>query len=784
MEVIEEHEVFILAERKMYEEMCRKLALLVQKILDVFPTLEALQPEKSGMQALCEVQWAVDRAKSFLQRVVNSSTLYLAITSDSVASKFEKVKECLDQSLRRLEANVPDDLAQQVALCIAGLQEMTFESDASDEEAGKEIVSLLQKEKEDPGFNAETELEVFDLVMVKLGIKSDKAVSAEKRALRRLLHRTRKEEDKKKELIVLYLLHLLRKYSKVYKLAILEEGSAAEATSSCPPSPSERGSEASTSGRDSDYSSELCFFEFYPRRAGNGLKEGLSCLRHSFIPPEEFRCPISLQLMSDPVIISSGQTYERVCIEKWFEEGHDTCPKTQQKLAHLDVTPNYCVKGLIMSWCERHSIPIPTPPSPPPSPVTSWNCTSFSDSLPVKPCVSVSQSDLTLSPPSNTMVTMSPRLDPQGINKCPARDLPSDLRGGRLMERLDEYARVLCKPSETIRASARFQQLKAAEEIRHLSKDNADARLYIGEAGLIPALVDFLGAAVKSEDEDAQETSCLALLNVAINNNRNKAEIVSAGAVSILLRILGLESSLAVREAAIAVFLTVSCLDENKPAIGSSGVVSHLVGHLDTGSTQGVKDALTTLFNLSIFAGNHTCLLKDGTIPKLFNLLNLGDVELMEKCITVLYNLMSIEEAHKVIAETDGYVSTLAEVLDSGSQKEKELIVGIFLALCSNSHDYTQLVLREGVIPSLVMLSVNGSARGKDKAQKLLQHFREERQKDCLWNDASLAPSSPESLSSRDLQGKSDKGFFKKKPGSGISFGFFRKSKSFSFYHC
>ncbi|KAG7597104.1 U box domain, partial [Arabidopsis suecica] len=34
------------------------------------------------------------------------------------------------------------------------------------------------------------------------------------------------------------------------------------------------------------------------------------------IPPEELRCPISLQLMCDPVITASGHTYERVCIEK------------------------------------------------------------------------------------------------------------------------------------------------------------------------------------------------------------------------------------------------------------------------------------------------------------------------------------------------------------------------------------------------------------------------------------------------------------------------------------
>lgn len=775
MEIMEEQAVSNVAERKMYGEMCHRLAVLVQKITEILPALEALQPEKSGMQALCEVHWGIDRAKSFLQRIMSSSTLYLAITNDSVVLKFEKVKEGLDQSLRRLEINVLDSISQQVDFFITELQGMTFESNVADQEAGNEIVSLLQKEKEVPGFNAETELEVFDTVMSNLGIKTGKAVLTEKRALRRLLHRTRKEEDKKKELIVLYLLHLLRKYSKVYKLAIIEEGgSAAEVTSSCPPSPSERGSEASTSGRDSDFSSELSVFEFYPKRAGNGFKEGLSCLRHSYMAPEEFRCPISLQLMADPVIISSGQTYERVCIEKWFEEGHDTCPKTQQKLAHLDVTPNYCVKGLIMSWCERHSIPIPTPPSPPPSPVANWNYTSFSGSLPGKG--RLSQSELATVPPSS-LTDKGPDVPGNVRHTFP------DLREGRDMESEDDdNTQALHRSAELLRSSSSAEQLKAVEEIRHLTKDNGDARLYIGEAGLIPGLVDFLGAAIKSEDGMAQEASCFALLNVAINNNRNKAEIVEAGAIPLLLRILGLEASLSVREAAIAVFLTASCLDENKPAIGSSGLVSFLVSHLDTGSPQGAKDALTTLYNLSIFTGNHTFLLKDGTIPKIFHLLSLGDADLTEKCITIMYNLTPLEDAQKEIAEANGSLPALAEILDNGSQKEKELIVGIFLTICTNSHEYTQLVLREGIIPSLVMLSVNGSVRGKDKAQKLLQHFREERQKEASM--VPVEPCSPESSIGKDGQGKSERGFLKKKTGSGRSFGFFRKSKSFSFHHC
>jgi FKBP-type peptidyl-prolyl cis-trans isomerase len=39
-------------------------------------------------------------------------------------------------------------------------------------------------------------------------------------------------------------------------------------------------------------------------------------------------------------------------------------------------------------------------------------------------------------------------------------------------------------------------------------------------------------------------------------------------------------------------------------------------------------------------------------------------------------------------------------------------------------------VLQEGVIPALVSLTANGTGRAKDKAQKLLRLFREQRQRE------------------------------------------------------
>ncbi|KAG8078694.1 hypothetical protein GUJ93_ZPchr0007g4074 [Zizania palustris] len=77
--------------------------------------------------------------------------------------------------------------------------------------------------------------------------------------------------------------------------------------------------------------------------------------------PSDFCCPLSLELMSDPVIVASGQTYEHVFIRKWFDLGYNICPKTRQILGHTKLIPNFTVKQLIENWCEVHDIILPDP---------------------------------------------------------------------------------------------------------------------------------------------------------------------------------------------------------------------------------------------------------------------------------------------------------------------------------------------------------------------------------------------------------------------------------------
>lgn len=81
--------------------------------------------------------------------------------------------------------------------------------------------------------------------------------------------------------------------------------------------------------------------------------------------PSHFRCPISLDLMKDPVTLSTGITYDRESIDKWIEAGNKTCPLTNQVLRSLEPVPNHTLRMMIQDWCvENRSYGIERIPTP------------------------------------------------------------------------------------------------------------------------------------------------------------------------------------------------------------------------------------------------------------------------------------------------------------------------------------------------------------------------------------------------------------------------------------
>ncbi|KAM3324596.1 E3 ubiquitin-protein ligase PUB24-like [Capsicum chacoense] len=71
--------------------------------------------------------------------------------------------------------------------------------------------------------------------------------------------------------------------------------------------------------------------------------------------PEYFICPISLQIMKDPVTTITGITYDRDSIECWLSKNSNNrtiCPVTKVHVPRgSDLTPNHTLRRLIQAWC-------------------------------------------------------------------------------------------------------------------------------------------------------------------------------------------------------------------------------------------------------------------------------------------------------------------------------------------------------------------------------------------------------------------------------------------------
>ncbi|KAM8933526.1 WD repeat, SAM and U-box domain-containing protein 1 [Pelodytes ibericus] len=74
---------------------------------------------------------------------------------------------------------------------------------------------------------------------------------------------------------------------------------------------------------------------------------------HSDVP-DEYLCPITWEVMKDPVIASDGYSYERTAIENWISTKR-TSPMTNLPLENLLLTPNRTLKMALNRWLETRS---------------------------------------------------------------------------------------------------------------------------------------------------------------------------------------------------------------------------------------------------------------------------------------------------------------------------------------------------------------------------------------------------------------------------------------------
>lgn len=257
-------------------------------------------------------------------------------------------------------------------------------------------------------------------------------------------------------------------------------------------------------------------------------------------PPPDFRCPISLELMGDPVVASSGQTYDRDSITRWFGSGKSTCPKTGQVLLNLELVPNKALKNLISRWCRENGIPMES-----------------SESGKAEPAPAV------------------------GANKAALK--AARMTASFLVKKLSASF----SPEATKRV---------VQEIRQLAKSGSDNRAFIGEAGAAGLLVPLL----LSEDSALQLNAVTALLNLSILEANKKRIMHAEGAVDALCHVMGSGATWRAKENAAATVLSLAAVHAYRRRLGRNPrVVESVVRLARTGPSSTKKDALAALLCLS-----------------------------------------------------------------------------------------------------------------------------------------------------------------------------------------
>ncbi|CAL9062940.1 unnamed protein product [Musa banksii] len=261
-------------------------------------------------------------------------------------------------------------------------------------------------------------------------------------------------------------------------------------------------------------------------------------------------------------------------------------------------------------------------------------------------------------------------------------------------------------------------QCRAATQLRFLAKHSPENRIRIARAGAVAPLV----ALLSHPDPQLQEQGVTAVLNLSLCDE-NKATIAAAGAVGHLVRTLCFGTPAARGNAACAL-LRLAQLDDLRAAIGGSGAIPALVALLETGGSRGKKDAATALFTLLASKENSSRAVEAGVVRPLLDLMADPESGMVDKAAYVLHRVLALREG-RVAAVDEGGLPVLVEMVDVGSQRQKEVAMLSLLQICEESSAYRRMVVREGAIPSFVALSQSSSKKIKEKAEALIALLRQ-----------------------------------------------------------
>ncbi|CAM6105844.1 unnamed protein product [Calypogeia fissa] len=410
--------------------------------------------------------------------------------------------------------------------------------------------------------------------------------------------------------------------------------------------------------------------------------------------PSYFMCPISLDLMRDPVTLSTGMTYDRCSIEKWLDEGNLTCPATMQVLENTQLTPNHTLRRLIQEWCVLNRS--------------------------------------------------------KGVERIPTPKLPAQPEEVKAM--LQEVKSTSCSVNRTFSIVKRLRNLaRESEKNRKCIADAGALQVLVAilctdgiqledwqDGGYGSSIADIISASNKLWMELTEEILATVVLIASVDfMDRLVAGPQQLACICWFLKRGSIESKV---NAALVLEGLTKNTDLKNTVAEVDGVMEPLVGMLkEQFYPKAVKASLKCLLALCAVRKNRIKAVELGAVSALVEILPSTETRgMLERALKILELLSSCAEGREAISEHALAIPMLVKLMLRASESTTEHAVVILWMACmyaTNCSEVRDSAVQAGAFTRLLLLlQTDCSHRTKQKAVELLKLLRD------VWSQHPCSP--------------------------------------------
>ncbi|KNA08471.1 hypothetical protein SOVF_162340 [Spinacia oleracea] len=468
-------------------------------------------------------------------------------------------------------------------------------------------------------------------------------------------------------------------------------------------------------------------------------------------PPPEYICPICNSLFTDPVVVGSGHTVDRLCAEVCevhnfkpdFPDG--TRPDFSTKI------PNLALRTAIPTWCSKNGVALPQEKEnvaverivkellekeERENGLIRPSERFLIDSVKDKADPDLSHAVTELTHRANRFDTSTSSEESVIAAASPLTPLPFTTRPASCWSPFHTSSSDTLVSDEAMNPNPNFsddeefiskfkscdpyEQEQGAISLRKATRNDEEARVSV----CTPRLLLALGSLLFSSYEKVQINAIAALVNLSLEKS-NKLKIVRSGIVPTVIQLLRGRLSEAQEHAAGLIF-SLSLEEKNRTAIGVLGALPPLLNCLLRSDSERTRsDAALALYNLSLDHSNRVKLVKQfNAVPPLLAVLRQEKESIAGRVLLVLYQLAASTEGKAAMLDGNA-VEHLVWMLRKGkgefeSESTRENCVAALYALSHGSMRFKALAKEARAVEVLKEVEENGSERAKEKARRIL----------------------------------------------------------------